>query len=78
MPWVLLALLLAGIALTAGYFLAGPALSSWLDEVTGSEPEVTQTPEVPATPSATQEPSMDVTPVCTEQEDGSLSCVVTP
>lgn len=78
MPWVILALLLAGIALTAGYVLAGPALSSWLDEVTGSEPEVTQTPDAPPTPSAPQEPSMDVTPVCTEQEDGSLSCVVTP
>lgn len=77
-PWVLLALVLAGIALTAGYFLAGPALSSWFDDETGADPQVTQSPEVPATPSAPQEPSMDVTPVCTEQEDGSLSCVVTP
>lgn len=77
-PWVLLALVLAGIALTAGYFLAGPALSSWLDDETGAEPQVTQSPQVPATPSAPQEPSMDVTPVCTEQEDGSLSCVVIP
>lgn len=78
MPWVLVALVLAGIALTAGYFLAGPALSSWLDGGTGPEHEVTRTPEVPATTSTPQQPSMDVTPVCTEQEDGSLSCVVTP
>lgn len=78
MPWVLLALVLAGIALTAGYFLAGPALSSWLEDTTGGEPDVSQTPEVTPTPSPPPEPGQDVTPVCTEQEDGSLSCVVTP
>ena len=77
-PRVLLALLLAGIALTAGYFLAGPALSSWLEDQNGPQPEVTDAPDGSPTPSSPQEPSMDVTPVCTEQQDGTISCVVTP
>lgn len=77
-PWVLLTLVLAAVALTAGYFWVGPVMSSWLDGATGPEPEVTQPQDGTPTPSAPQEPSMDVTPVCTEQEDGTLSCVVTP
>lgn len=77
-PWVLLAVLLAAVALTAGYFLAGPALSSWLQDRGGPQPEVTEAPQDSATPSAPHEPSMDVTPVCTEQQDGTVSCMVTP
>lgn len=77
-PWVLLTLVLVSVALTAGYFWVGPVLSSWLDGATVPEPQVTQPQDATATPSAPQEPSMDVTPVCTEQEDGTLSCVLTP
>ncbi|MBD2765545.1 protein kinase [Kocuria sp. cx-455] len=77
-PWVFLALVLAAVALTAGYFWVGPVMNSWLNGPPAPEPEVTQPREDTATPSAPQEPSMDVTPVCTEQEDGTLSCVLTP
>ncbi|QMS56971.1 serine/threonine-protein kinase [Kocuria varians] len=84
-PWWLLVLALAALALVAGYVWLGPLLAQW---GRGSTPTDTGTSPAPATSPAqpssetptvpTMDPTTDATPVCTELDDGTVSCVVTP
>lgn len=76
--WVLPALVLAPLALIAGYLWLGPALTGWLDPADQPQPALTPTPGDVASPSVAPQPGVDITPECTEQQDGSLSCVLTP
>ncbi|CAL8897564.1 hypothetical protein KVA01_06180 [Kocuria varians] len=85
--WWLLALMLAVLAVVAGYVWLGPVLSRWGGgaDPAGSTPSPTApagstTPatEEPGTQSTEPQPTTDATSVCTELDDGTVSCVVTP
>ena len=73
-PWWVLALTLGVLALAAGYLWLGPVLAQW-----GGDPAPMETPApVSPTRDPEPEPTTDVTPICSELEDGTVSCVVTP
>ena len=72
---------LATLALVAGYVWLGPLLAGWTGD---PQPGGIQTP-APSAPATTSVPTVDptptpaqATPVCTEWEDGTVSCIVTP
>ena len=74
---------LAVLALVAGYVWLGPALARWGgQESPGTTPEPTRAPETSGVPSdgggGPPAATTDVTPECTQLEDGTVSCVVTP
>ncbi|WP_144942824.1 serine/threonine protein kinase [Kocuria salsicia] len=84
-PWWLLMLALVVLALAVGYVWLGPLLAQWGGGTDPSSPSTSPAPttspaqpgnEAPTVPTA--EPTTDATPVCTELEDGTVSCVVTP
>ncbi|MGW2673603.1 serine/threonine-protein kinase [Kocuria rhizophila] len=82
-PWWVLAVTLAVLALVAGYVWLGPALARWGGaEGPGTTPEPTRAPETSGVPSdgggGPPAATTDVTPECTQLEDGTVSCVVTP
>ena len=82
-PWWMLTVTLAVLALVAGYVWLGPALARWGGaEGPGTTPEPTRAPETSGVPSdgvgGPPAATTDVTPECTQLEDGTVSCVVTP
>ncbi|MDN5630802.1 serine/threonine-protein kinase [Kocuria sp.] len=84
-PWWLLVLALAALALVAGYVWLGPLLAQWGGGAASTDPGTSPAPATsPAQPNSetptgpTADPTTDATPVCTELEDGTVSCVVTP
>lgn len=71
-------MVLATLALVAGYVWLGPLLARWTGGPQPTAPEPTAPTTSSAPPQdATPEPA-EATPVCTELEDGTVSCVVTP
>ncbi|RUQ05037.1 hypothetical protein D8M38_10510 [Kocuria sp. HSID17582] len=69
----------------AGYVWLGPLLAQWGGGAASTDPGTSPAPATsPAQPNSetptgpTADPTTDATPVCTELEDGTVSCVVTP
>ncbi|ASE10360.1 serine/threonine-protein kinase [Kocuria rhizophila] len=82
-PWWLLGVLLAVLAVVVGYLWLGPVLARWTgtgdpDPAAPSTSAPARAPGGGGTPARSPAPTTDVTPQCTQLEDGTVSCVVTP
>lgn len=83
--WPVAALLAGALAVAVGFFWVGPWLTAWLgNDPTGTPVPTTTTgpATAPASPqppgSGVADPDVALTPVCTDQEDGTVSCVLSP